>query len=81
VPEPVETQETNMTSQAEEEESEDDVSEDEEMILEDLDEEDMRERWEFAQTHKHKYAGVSPFYLQSLQLTSRKSEMLESSNQ
>ena len=63
--EPVETQETNMTSQAEEEESEDDVSEDEEMILEDLDEEDMRERWEFAQTHKHKYAGVSHFLLES----------------
>ena len=55
-----------MTSQAEEEESEDDVSEDEEMILEDLDEEDMRERWEFAQTHKHKYAGVSPFSLELL---------------
>jgi hypothetical protein len=54
-----------MTSQAEEEESEDDVSEDEEMILEDLDEEDMRERWEFAQTHKHKYAGVSHFLLES----------------
>jgi hypothetical protein len=62
----METQETNMTSQAEEEESEDDVSEDEEMILEDLDEEDMRERWEFAQTHKHKYAGVSLLYLQSI---------------
>jgi hypothetical protein len=62
----METQETNMTSQAEEEESEDDVSEDEEMILEDLDEEDMRERWEFAQTHKHKYAGVSHFLPESL---------------
>ena len=58
----METQDTNMTSQAEEEESVDELSADEEeqMILEDLDDEDMRERWEVAQTHKNKYAGVSP---------------------
>ena len=43
------------------EDSESNVTDDEEqMILEDLDDEDMRERWEVAQTHKNKYAGVSP---------------------
>ena len=82
VSEPVQTQETDMTSQAQSEDSEDEMSEDEDQILLDnLDEEDMRERWEVAQTHKNKYAGVSYLPLELLQLTFRKSEMLELSNQ
>jgi nicotinate-nucleotide pyrophosphorylase len=82
VSEPVQTQETDMTSQAQSEDSEDEMSEDEDQILLDnLDEEDMRERWEVAQTHKNKYAGVGHPPLESFKLTFRKSEMQESSNQ
>jgi hypothetical protein len=67
VSEPVETQETNMTSQPAEDDSEDDITEDEEEInLDNVDDEDMRERWELAQTHKNKYAGVSHLLLDSL---------------
>jgi len=67
VSEPAETQETNMTSQPAAEDSEDDITEDEEEInLDNVDDEDMRERWEFVQTHKNKYAGVSQSSLVSL---------------
>ena len=82
VSEPVDTQETNMTSQAEEEESEEDMSEEEEdLMLEDMDVEDIRERWEVAQIRKNRYAGVSHLRLPSLLLMFRKSEMLESLDQ
>ena len=56
-----------MTSQPAGDDSEDDITEDEEEInLDNVDDEDMRERWELAQTHKNKYAGVSHSSLVSL---------------